>query len=56
MATTGSTKKGTFSRRVAPYVPLALAALAQSGIVGSGGGTAGNKSAAEMVWRERTLK
>jgi hypothetical protein len=41
MATTGSTKKGTFSRRVAPYVPLALAALAQSGIVGSGGGTAG---------------
>jgi len=40
MATTGPTKKGTFSRRVAPYVPLALAALAQSGIVGHGGGAA----------------
>jgi len=39
MAATQSTKKGAFSRRVAPYVPLALAALAQTGVVGSGGGT-----------------
>jgi hypothetical protein len=41
MPTTRSIKKGTFSRRVAPYLPLALAALTQTAVVGSGPGTGG---------------
>jgi|HubBroStandDraft_3_1064219.scaffolds.fasta_scaffold03153_7 hypothetical protein len=40
-----SSRKGTVSRRLLPFVPVALGVLAQSGVVGSGGGTAATQSA-----------
>jgi hypothetical protein len=41
-----SSKKGVVSRRLLPYVPLALGLLAQTGVVGSGGGAGGGTAAA----------
>ncbi|HYL06342.1 MAG TPA: hypothetical protein VE075_09900 [Thermoanaerobaculia bacterium] len=42
-------RKGAVSRRLLPYVPVALGVLAQTGIVGSGGGTAATTATAAAV-------
>ena len=46
MAAQPSSRKGVVSRRLLPYVPVALGVLAQTGVVGNGGGTAGTTAVA----------
>jgi hypothetical protein len=44
-----SSRNGVVGRRLLPYVPLALGVLAQTGVVGSGGGAAGSGAAGAVA-------